>query len=98
MQLAEEMVQQVFYRIWEKKEQFGVHTSAKAFLYRAVHNECLNYLKQEKHRIGHRNYLLHANKHSFMSLRIGRFPLSDTRHLRKILRSAGRLSDTCGMR
>ena len=61
--MAEEMVQQVFYRIWEKKEQFGVHTSAKAFLYRAVHNECLNYLKQEKHRLGHRNYLLHANKH-----------------------------------
>jgi RNA polymerase sigma-70 factor (ECF subfamily) len=61
--MAEEMVQQVFYRIWIRKEQFRVHTSARAFLYQAVHNECLNYLKHQKHKLSHRNHLLHVNKH-----------------------------------
>jgi RNA polymerase sigma-70 factor (ECF subfamily) len=61
--MAEEMVQQVFYTIWDKKEQFRVHTSVRAFLYRWVHNECLNYLKHEKHRVNYRNHLLNANKY-----------------------------------
>ncbi|HWZ04437.1 MAG TPA: RNA polymerase sigma-70 factor [Mucilaginibacter sp.] len=60
--MAEEIVQQVFYKIWEKKEQFKVHTSVKAFLYKAVHNECLNYLKHQKHKVSHQNYVLYANR------------------------------------
>ena len=61
--MAEEMVQQVFYRIWVKRDQFKVHTSARAFLYQAVHNECLNYLRHQKHKVSHQNHLLYANKH-----------------------------------
>jgi RNA polymerase sigma-70 factor, ECF subfamily len=60
--MAEEMVQQVFYKIWEKKEQFGVHTSVKAFLYKAVYNECLNYLKHQKHKANHQNYVVYVNR------------------------------------
>jgi len=48
--MAEEMVQQVFYKLWERRTKLHIHTSGKAFLYRAVHNECLNYLKHEKHK------------------------------------------------
>jgi len=48
--MAEEMVQQVFYKLWEKRTKLQIHTSGKAFLYRAVHNECLNYLKHKKHK------------------------------------------------
>jgi RNA polymerase sigma-70 factor (ECF subfamily) len=60
--MAEEIVQQVFYKIWEKKEQFRVHTSVKAFLYKAVYNECLNYLKHQKHKTAHQNYVIYANR------------------------------------
>ena len=60
--MAEEIVQQVFFKIWEKKEQFRVHTSVKAFLYRLVRNECLNYLKHQKHKATHQNYVLYANR------------------------------------
>lgn len=60
--MAEEIVQQVFYKIWEKKEQFSIHTSVKAFLYKAVYNECLNYLKHQKHRDEHHDYLVHINR------------------------------------
>ncbi|RYZ98186.1 MAG: RNA polymerase sigma-70 factor [Sphingobacteriaceae bacterium] len=46
--LAEEMVHQVFLRILEKNESLTIHTSIKAYLYRCVYNECLNYLKHQK--------------------------------------------------
>lgn len=46
--MAEEMVQNVFCRLWEKREETVFNQSAKAYLYRSVHNECLNYLKHQK--------------------------------------------------
>jgi RNA polymerase sigma-70 factor, ECF subfamily len=46
--VAEEMVQNVFYKIWEKTEQLNITGSISAYLYRAVHNESLNYLKHLK--------------------------------------------------
>lgn len=51
--LAEEMVHQVFLKILEKKEPMTIHTSVKSYLYRAVHNECLNYFKHEKVKQAH---------------------------------------------
>ncbi len=60
--MAEETVQQVFYKLWVKKERIRVHTSVMAFLYQAVHNECLNYLKHQKHKIVHRNHVLYLGK------------------------------------
>jgi RNA polymerase sigma-70 factor (family 1) len=47
-EMAEEIVQNVFCRIWEKREQLKTDGSLKAYLYRAVHNESLNYLKHQK--------------------------------------------------
>ncbi len=46
--IAEEIVQNVFFRIWEKKEQLQIDDSLKAYLYRSVHNESLNHLKHLK--------------------------------------------------
>lgn len=46
--LAEEMVHQVFLKILEKGRPLAIHTSLKAYLYRSVNNECLNYLKHQK--------------------------------------------------
>jgi len=70
--MAEEMVQQVFYKLWEKRTKLHIHTSGKAFLYRAVHNECLNYLKHEKHKRAHEKHSLaveaYANKENGIDL------------------------------
>jgi len=46
--MAEEMVHQVFLKILEKKAPLNIHTSLKAYLYRSVNNECLNYIKHQK--------------------------------------------------
>jgi len=56
--MAEEMVQQVFYKLWEKRTKLEIRTSVKAFLYKAVYHECLNYLKHEKHKRAYEQYCL----------------------------------------
>lgn len=45
---AEEMVQNVFCRLWENRGRIEINQSAKAYLYRSVYNESLNYLKHQK--------------------------------------------------
>lgn len=45
---AEDVVQQVFVSVWEKRERTEIHTSLRALLYKAVHNACLNRIKQQK--------------------------------------------------
>ncbi|MEZ4848512.1 MAG: RNA polymerase sigma-70 factor [Bacteroidia bacterium] len=45
--IAEEVVQDVFIQIWEKKESLDIQTSPKSYLYTAVRNRSLNYLKSK---------------------------------------------------
>ncbi len=52
---AEEVVQTVFLTIWERRESLLITTSLKAYLYRAVHNRCLNRLSQQSVQANHRN-------------------------------------------
>ncbi len=58
--MAEEMVQQVFYKLWEKREQVIINQSASAYLYRSVYNECLNYLKHQKVKQAHQHHTRHT--------------------------------------
>lgn len=44
---AEEMVQSVFVKLWERKNDLQVESSLKSYLYRMVHNDCMNMLKHE---------------------------------------------------
>ncbi len=45
---AEEIVQNMFVRLWEKRDLLDVQISVKAYLYKCVHNDCLNYIKHKK--------------------------------------------------
>lgn len=44
--LAEEVVQDVFLSVWERREQWVVSTSIKSYLYGAVRNKALNVLRR----------------------------------------------------
>lgn len=44
---AEDIVQQLFVQFWAKRESLDINTSLKSYLYRAVHNSCLNKIKQQ---------------------------------------------------
>lgn len=57
---AEEMVQTVFLGIWEKRQELDINQSLKAYLYRAVHNHCLNRIKHYGVRETHRQHTLYA--------------------------------------
>ncbi|MDF2192269.1 RNA polymerase sigma-70 factor [Paraflavitalea sp. CAU 1676] len=54
--MAEEMVQNVFYKIWERKAHLNIQTSLTAYLYRAVYHESLNYIKHLKVKTAYQSY------------------------------------------
>lgn len=45
---AEEIVQNTFLNVWEKKDNLSIHTGVKPYLYAMVRNACLNVIKHEK--------------------------------------------------
>lgn len=45
---ANDVVQEVFMACWEKKIDFEDTIHAKAYIYRAVHNNCINLLRKSK--------------------------------------------------
>jgi RNA polymerase sigma-70 factor (ECF subfamily) len=59
---AEEMVQQVFFKLWERAENFSFSGSLASYLYRAVHNESLNHIKHEKVKASHRLHVVYRMK------------------------------------
>ncbi|MBS1567224.1 MAG: RNA polymerase sigma-70 factor [Bacteroidetes bacterium] len=59
---AEEIVQNVFYKIWEKAAQLNISPPVAAYLYRAVNNESINYLKHQKVKSVHRAHTLYHMK------------------------------------
>lgn len=59
---AEEMVQNVFFKIWEKKEQLNIQTSVTAYLYRSVYHECLNHIKHQKVKAAYQSHVAYHTK------------------------------------
>lgn len=53
---AEEIVQNMFLKLWEKRDSLQVQTSAKAYLYKCVYNDSLNYLKHQKIKTKYQDY------------------------------------------
>jgi RNA polymerase sigma-70 factor (ECF subfamily) len=56
-EIAEEVVSDVFVKLWKNREQIEVHTSFQAYIYRAVRNQALDYLKLRVHRQNERESL-----------------------------------------
>ena len=46
---AENIVQDVFMELWEKREALTMHTNLIAFLFTAIKNRCLNFLKHQSY-------------------------------------------------
>jgi RNA polymerase sigma-70 factor (ECF subfamily) len=61
---AEEIVQQVFFKLWDRSEKLHVAGPVAAYLYRAVHNESLNFLKHQKVKETHRLHVAYAMKNN----------------------------------
>ena len=59
--MGEEIVQNVFYKLWEKRDQLEIESSPRAYLYKAVYHDCLNHIKHKKVRSAH---AMHVVRHS----------------------------------
>jgi RNA polymerase sigma-70 factor (family 1) len=45
---AEEIVQDLFVRLWQDKEKIKIESSLNGYLYRSVHNRCLHYIEHNR--------------------------------------------------
>ncbi|MGZ5135440.1 MAG: RNA polymerase sigma-70 factor [Flavitalea sp.] len=59
---AEEMVQNVFFKIWEKHAGRDIAFPALAYLYKSVYHESLNYLKHQKVKAAYQSHTIHHMK------------------------------------
>lgn len=65
---AEEIVQSLFISIWEKREDLEITLSLKSYLYRAVHNHCLNRFKHAAVKDAYRDYSQQYHPQSYESV------------------------------
>ncbi len=65
---AEEIVQNLFSGIWEKRTDLEINVSLKSYLYRAVHNHCLNRIKHLKIRGEYEQYANNYFESSYESV------------------------------
>jgi len=45
---AEEIVQDLFFRLWKDKEKIKINSSLNGYLFRSVHNSCLHYIEHNR--------------------------------------------------
>lgn len=61
---AEDIVVDVFVKLWEREPDFSKHKNIKAALYIAVKNACRNHIRQQKNRISILRELFISSSHS----------------------------------
>lgn len=59
---AEGMVQNVFLKLWERRERLSFSGSLQAYLYGAVYHECLNNLRHQKVKVNHQLHIAYQMK------------------------------------
>ena len=52
--VAEDIVQDIFIRLWENRKDLNISSSVSSYFFSAVHNRCIHYLRQMKVRNIHR--------------------------------------------
>ena len=45
---AEEIVQDLFFRLWNDREKMKIESSLNGYLFRSVHNKCLHYIEHNR--------------------------------------------------
>lgn len=62
-ELAEESVQVIFVKIWEKRFSLSIDSSLESYLFRAVRNHCFNELQHKKTEYRYAQKMLEDSKH-----------------------------------
>jgi len=62
---AEEIVQELFFQFWQKREELSINSSLKSYLFRAVHNSSLNCIKHKNIRLKYKEKVMYENHDVF---------------------------------
>jgi len=62
---AEEIVQDFFVKLWEKREYLNIETSLNSYLFRSVKNLCINYFQHNKTKLRHARHILSEVENNF---------------------------------
>lgn len=66
--VAEDIVQEIFTRIWENKMQFESYRKFKTFIYTSVRNAGLNHIKHEKVKERYNNFMVEQEVNSELDI------------------------------
>ena len=93
---AEDLVHDIFTKIWQKKEIYSVEEGLKTYLFRSVQNACLDYLKHKSIEMTYADEVARRLKIE----EIGYYNQSDAAELEKerldsVYREIAKLPDSC---
>ena len=54
---AEEIIQDLFYNIWEKRDTLSIESSVKSYLYKSTYNRCMLLLRHKNIKTRYENYI-----------------------------------------
>ena len=63
--MSEEIVQDIFIYLWEKKDTLKINSSVKSYLLRASKNRSMNYIRNEKTKLAIHNKLTETDYNSY---------------------------------
>jgi RNA polymerase sigma-70 factor (ECF subfamily) len=63
--IAEDIVQDLFVKLWEQRNNILLKTSAKSYLFQSVKNECLNYLKHQNVQESYKTHIANVSTDDF---------------------------------
>ena len=78
--LAEDLVTDVFLKLWEKRDSINITDSISSYLFRSVKNSCINYLERERSR----KYIVSENEVNLINLKL-EYPVSDKHPLTNLI-------------
>ncbi len=94
---AEEVVQSVFLKLWEKRANLQITTSLKAYLFRAVYNDSLNQLKHQKVRQRHYEQTQYAMNQDVSQDKVNHMEGEEKELVERIQETLDALPEKCRM-
>jgi len=58
---AEEIIQDLFFNIWEKRHSITIESSVKSYLYRSTYNRCMLFLRHQSVKTKYEKYIKDQN-------------------------------------
>ena len=77
MDEAEDIVQSMFMKVWERREELNIQQSMRSYLFRAVYHQCINQLEHRTIKMKHREYGVYEGQHKVQQPEVFQDELSE---------------------